>query len=112
MDIKESIGDLIRDKRTKKGCTQEQLSSEAGVSNRFLQDIEAGEKMASMSEGEEWASRSLLEVFNNEEVQRSSDHKLAERDVAASIYNLRKQLQMEDYKRIFDKRNRFIGEDN
>jgi len=48
MDIKESIGDLVRDKRTKKGWTQEQLSSEAGVSNRFLQDIEAGEKMASM----------------------------------------------------------------
>lgn len=48
MDIKESIGDLMRDKRTKKGWTQEQLSSEAGVSNRFLQDIEAGEKMASM----------------------------------------------------------------
>ena len=48
MDIKQSIGDLVREKRTKKGLTQEQLSSEAGVSNRFLQDIEAGEKMASM----------------------------------------------------------------
>lgn len=48
MDIKESIGDLVREKRTKKGWTQEQLSSEAGVSNRFLQDIEAGEKMASV----------------------------------------------------------------
>jgi len=48
MGIKESIGELVREKRTKKGWTQEQLSSEAGVSNRFLQDIEAGEKMASM----------------------------------------------------------------
>lgn len=48
MDIKQSIGDLVREKRTKKGLTQEQLSSEGGVSNRFLQDIEAGEKMASM----------------------------------------------------------------
>ena len=48
MDIKQSIGELVRDKRIKKGWTQEQLSSEAGVSNRFLQDIEAGEKMTSL----------------------------------------------------------------
>jgi len=48
MDIRDSIGQIIREKRTDKGWTQEKLSSEAGVSNRFIQNIEAGEKMASL----------------------------------------------------------------
>lgn len=68
-----------------------------------------GEKMAELSEKEEWEVRGLLDVFESE--IKSSDG-LKERDVAASIYNLRKTLQNEDYRRIFDKRNRFIGEDS
>ena len=76
-----------------------------------------GEKMAAMSEEEQWESRSLLEVFENEmdeneDVNSLASQELAKRDVAMSIFNLRKVLQTEDYKRIFDKRNRFIGEDN
>lgn len=73
-----------------------------------------GEKMASLSEQEEWAVRGLFDVFENENKDGTPDsnNPLADRDVAASIYNLRKVLQNEDYKRIFDKRNRFIGEDN
>ena len=35
---------------------------------------------------------------------------IAERDLAASIYNLRKVLKTEDFRRVFDSRNRFIGE--
>lgn len=75
-----------------------------------------GEKMAELSEQEEWEERSLLEVFQNEikeneDVYSTASEQLQERDVAASIYNLRKVLQTEDYKRIFDKSNRFIGED-
>lgn len=49
MEIKVTVGELVRQKRIKKGWSQEQLSSAAGVSNRFLQDIEAGEKMASLT---------------------------------------------------------------
>ena len=71
-----------------------------------------GDLMAKLSEEEEWESRSLREVFSNERKSTSLDEKdpWANRDVAASIYNLRKSLQLEDYKKIFDKRNRFIGE--
>lgn len=71
-----------------------------------------GERMARISEIEQWEQRSLLEVFENEIDDKSTASKrLAERDVAASIFNLRKQMQTEDYRRIFDTRNRFIGED-
>lgn len=68
-----------------------------------------GELMAEMSESEEWEARPLLEVFESESKDPTQDP-LTDRDVAASIFNLRKVLQMEDYQKIFDKRNRFIGE--
>jgi hypothetical protein len=72
-----------------------------------------GEKMAQRSEGEEWVRRPLLEVFEQEgEESATATSGLANRDVAASIYNLRRLLQTEDYRRIFDSKNRFIGEDN
>jgi len=75
-----------------------------------------GEKMARISENEQWEMRSLQEVFENEigdteDVTSMASKQLAERDVAASIFNLRKQMKTEDYRRIFDTRNHFIGED-
>lgn len=76
-----------------------------------------GEKMAAMSEQEEWEFRSLLEVFENEmdensDVYSMTSKQLAKKDVVASIWNLRKLMKTEDYMRIFDKKNYFIGEDN
>lgn len=76
-----------------------------------------GEKMAAISEEEDWEFRSLFEVFENEMSENEgvysvASQQLAERDVAASVWNLRKQLQTADYQRIFDTKNRFIGEDN
>lgn len=76
-----------------------------------------GDKMAQRSEAEAWERRPLTEVFDNElekedDVYSVASQQLADRDVAASIFNLRQQLQTEDYQKIFDKRNRFIGEDN
>lgn len=68
-----------------------------------------GEMMAELSESEEWQVRPLQEVFENEKKEKSADP-FADRDVAASIFNLRKVLQTEDYKKIFDNRNRFIGD--
>lgn len=75
-----------------------------------------GDAMAAISEQEEWEVRPLYEVFKSEvgekeDVYSIASQQLAQRDVAASIWNLRKNLQKEDYQRIFDKRNRFIGED-
>ena len=75
-----------------------------------------GEKMAALSEQEDWEPRSILEVFENEineneDVYSMTSQQLASRDVAASIWNLRKELQGGDYLKIFDKRNRFIQEE-
>jgi hypothetical protein len=75
-----------------------------------------GEKMAAMSEQEEWEERSLVDLFENEgediEGRSPGKQKVADRDVAMSIFNLRRVLQVEDYLKIFDKKNWFIGEDN
>lgn len=76
-----------------------------------------GERMAAVSEAEDWEFRTLDDVFQNEmgskeDVYSVASKQLADRDVAASMYNLRKELHNEDYRRIFDKRNRFIGEDS
>ena len=48
MEIKLSIGIVVRQKRILKKWTQEKLSSEAGINNRFLQKIEAGDRMPSL----------------------------------------------------------------
>jgi hypothetical protein len=88
-----------------------------------------GEKLAARSEQEQWEFRSLAQVFREETsdtdaatsvepqparmaASSARSEPLADRDVLASIYNLRLQLQKEDYHRIFDAKNRFIGEDN
>mmetsp|Transcript_11998 Transcript_11998/g.20342 ORF Transcript_11998/g.20342 Transcript_11998/m.20342 type:complete len:100 (+) Transcript_11998:332-631(+) len=75
-----------------------------------------GEKMAQLSEDEKWEERSLNEVFQSEvgeaeDVYSMAAQQLADRDVAMSIFNLRKSMMNEDYRAIFDKKNRFIGED-
>jgi len=41
---KVTFGDLVRKMRTEKSWTQEKLSSEAGLNNRSLQKIEAGDR--------------------------------------------------------------------
>jgi hypothetical protein len=75
-----------------------------------------GEKLAQMSEHETWRARPLGEVFENEltddeDVYALATESLRQRDVAASIFNLRKSMQPQDYKKIFDRKNYFIGED-
>jgi len=77
-----------------------------------------GEVMAAISEQEDWEMRSLSEVFENETDENGDDYRyysaasqhIAERDLAASVWNMRKTLQTDDYFKIFDKRNRFIGD--
>ncbi len=49
MSLKDSIGQAISSTRDKKGMTQEQLSGTAGISNRFLQNLEAGEHSPSFA---------------------------------------------------------------
>lgn len=71
-----------------------------------------GDLMAALSEEEEWELKDMFDVFENELEESDVSKQLAERDVAASILNLRLSMKNEDYRKIFDNRNRFIGEDN
>ena len=71
-----------------------------------------GELMATLSEEEEWELKDMFDVFENELEESDVSKQLAERDVAASILNLRLSMKNEDYRKIFNNRNRFIGEDN
>lgn len=70
-----------------------------------------GDVMAALSEEEEWELMGIFDVFENEIEESDVSKHLAERDVAASIMNLRLSLHNEDFRKIFDKRNRWIGED-
>lgn len=69
-----------------------------------------GELMASLSEEEDWEIRSLIEVFEDELEESEVSKQLRKRDVAASIVNLRISMHNDDYRKIFNTRNRFIGE--
>jgi hypothetical protein len=76
-----------------------------------------GERMAELSEQEPWEYRSIYEIFSsssnsNDDYENPTSRVEIQTDVMASIQNLRKVLQTEDYRKIFDPRNRFIGEDN
>uniref|UniRef100_A0A6V2NIU2 Ribosomal RNA-processing protein 7 C-terminal domain-containing protein n=1 Tax=Ditylum brightwellii TaxID=49249 RepID=A0A6V2NIU2_9STRA len=73
-----------------------------------------GELMASLSESEEWEVRPLSQVFKSEIEGKKSDSasKKFERDIAQSMMGLKRKMKKEDYERIFDKRNFFIGEEN
>ena len=66
-----------------------------------------GDMMAALSEEEEWEKRSLLDVFESEIEDDEITKQLASRDVTASIRSMRVKMHNEDYRRIFDKRNRF-----
>lgn len=82
--------------------------------------IADGDTMTSLSNSEPWERRSLSDIGFESEARSDFDgnlvadedvkRTLAERDLQASIYNLRKVLQTEDFRKVFDPRNRFIGE--
>jgi len=84
--------------------------------------IADGETMTRISSTEQWSRRKLSEMFSKEShldyagkpIDDQTIDKvgtvLADRDVVASIWNLRKTLQNDDFARVFDKRNRFIGD--
>jgi len=73
-----------------------------------------GEKMASLAEEEKWESRGLYDLFRNEieeDEESLAAEKRASRDVAAAMMNLRMRMNKDDFDAIFDKNNRFIGEE-
>lgn len=46
--IKEAFGTQVKLFRNKSGMTQEELAQQSGLAIRFVQDIEAGNKLASL----------------------------------------------------------------
>ena len=84
--------------------------------------IADGDEMAILSKSEPWERRSLSQMFVKEKgtdwdgnIIDKDDGDfdksvIMDKDVARSIYNLRKSMQTEDFRRVFDPRNRFIGE--
>ncbi len=49
MDIREQFGRILRDMRTAKGLTQEELAFRAGMSVPYLSDIERGRSSPSLA---------------------------------------------------------------
>jgi len=73
-----------------------------------------GDKMASLAEGETWESRGLYDLFENEieeDAETLAKEARASRDVARSMMNLKMIMNKADFDFIFDKKNRFIGEE-
>ena len=71
-----------------------------------------GDLMAALSEEEDWELKGIFDVFDDEIEEIELSKSLGKRDVAASILNMRKIMHNDDFRRIFDKRNYYIGEDN
>lgn len=49
MDVREQFGRILRDARTSKGLTQEELAFRAGMSVPYLSDIERGRSSPSLT---------------------------------------------------------------
>jgi len=69
-----------------------------------------GELMAAISELEDWEIRDIFDCFEDELEESDVSKQLAKRDVASSLYGLRMSMQNEDYAKIFNKKNYWIGE--
>jgi len=98
MDVESPIGTEKRTKLTKS------IDDESGLIRTD------GELMAAMSEAEDWEIRDLFDCFEDELEESDLSKQLRERDVAASLYGLRVRMQNEDYSKIFNKKNYWIGE--
>jgi len=103
---KESIPFFAAAAVENKSGKKEQVIKNKNEDGTFSTD---GDLMAKLSEEEEWDLRPLLEVFKNEK-EKEPQSLNVDRDIGQSMYNLRKVLQTEDFTKIFDKRNRFIGD--
>mmetsp|Transcript_5264 Transcript_5264/g.8277 ORF Transcript_5264/g.8277 Transcript_5264/m.8277 type:complete len:161 (+) Transcript_5264:700-1182(+) len=102
---------------TKSSSTSEKIKSK-NASGEIIAD---GETMAALSKSEPWERRSLSQMFEPEsrldyagnEVEGADidgTRSLADRDVAMSIYGLRKKLRTDEFMKIFDSRNPRIGD--
>jgi transcriptional regulator with XRE-family HTH domain len=81
MDIREQFGRILRDTRTAKGLTQEELAFRAGMSVPYLSEIERGRSSPSLTLLVDLAAAleiSLAELFKDvriEEARRDGGRK-------------------------------------
>jgi len=105
----------VKEKKDKKSSSsrdskKEKVLKSTTDSGSFTTD---GDMMAELSEEEEWEMRSLLDVFeeefpNEDSERRATDKK--DRDIAMAMFNLRKRMFNDDYKKIFNSKDWRIGE--
>mmetsp|Transcript_8055 Transcript_8055/g.10320 ORF Transcript_8055/g.10320 Transcript_8055/m.10320 type:complete len:186 (-) Transcript_8055:77-634(-) len=121
MLLEKAKSDLVEDeaKKTQAKDSKKVMKNEnkkASVTKEVMEDTGLittdGELMAALSEDEEWSERSLLQMFDDETFDDEDDvnESVINRDVAASINAMRVRMDNGDFNKIFDARNRFIGE--
>lgn len=105
-ETKESLPFFASATAETKNGKKEKVMKKKNEDGLFTTD---GDLMAKLSEEETWERRPLMEVFKDEK-EKGPVSKNVDRDIGQSMYNLRKKLQTDDFLRIFDKKNHFIGE--
>jgi len=72
----------------------------------------SAELMEKLAEEEDWELRMLDEMFEDQIPQPTDmEKKLQKKDIGMTMYNLRKSMQNEDFRRIFNSKNPRIGEE-
>jgi len=72
----------------------------------------SAELMEKLAEEEDWELRMLDEMFEDQIPQPTDmEKKLQKKDIGMTMYNLRKSMQNEDFRKIFNSKNPRIGEE-
>lgn len=83
-----AAGAIIRARRTARGLSQEALADLAGVSRKFLIDLEAGHDRAQLGKTMAVLAALGLALYATDPIPRGSDHDPARRDYARTFTQL------------------------
>ena len=83
-----AAGAIIRAHRTARGLSQQTLANMAGVSRKFLIDLEAGHDRAELGKTLDVMSALGLSLAATDSIPRGSDHDPARRDYATTFRRL------------------------
>ncbi|MHA7304290.1 helix-turn-helix transcriptional regulator [Arthrobacter sp. TMN-49] len=88
IDTPAAAGALIRAQRMEQGWTQQALADAAGVSRKFLIDLESGHERAELGKTMAVLASLGLSLSTNTPIPRGSDHDPERRDYAATFTDL------------------------
>jgi y4mF family transcriptional regulator len=88
IDSPAAAGAIIRARRTAKGLSQQTLADMAGVSRKFLIDLEAGHDRAELGKTLAVTAALGLSLAATDPIPHGSDHDPARRDYAATFTRL------------------------